>query len=71
MAGTIVTGKVIDIKSAFLVTTYVGSETLDTIVGADEIALVFNSSVSLRTLNVDVMVERLRDTLMEQIGKST
>lgn len=69
MAAKSIVGAPADVKGAFTVADLVGTETITATVGAGQVGLIVDSGVSLATLNIDTLVERLRDAFREQVTK--
>lgn len=60
-----------DIKDDFVVTTATAEAgAISTIVGVGEIGLIIESTVDLRSINIDVVVQRLVDAFREQVLKA-
>lgn len=58
-------------KHDFVVTTgTLETGAINTIVGVGEIGLIFDAAVDLRSINIDVVVQRLVDTFREQVLKA-
>lgn len=65
-----IVGTPANIKGDFTVSSGVlGTTDVSVIVGAGQVGLIIDAAVNLRTLNIDTMVERLRDAFREQVTK--
>ncbi len=69
MAAKAIVGTPANIKGDFTSSDLTGAETITATVGAGQVALVVDSGVSLATLNIDTLVERLRDAFRETVTK--
>lgn len=66
-----ISGLPTNIKSDFVLTSATPeANALSTIVGAGEIGLIIESTVDLRSINIDVVVQRLVDAFREQVLKA-
>lgn len=69
MAAKSIAGTPADIKSAFTIADLVGTETINATVTAGQIAIIFDSAVDLRSLNVETLIERLEEAFNEGVTK--
>ena len=69
MAATSMVGAPNDAPSAYILTVLVGTETVTIAVPAGKVASIGDSVVNLRSINIDVIVEQLRDAFREQVSK--
>lgn len=58
-------------KDSFVVTTAtLETGAINTIVAAGEVGLIIDAAVDLRSINIDVVVQRLTDAFREQVLKA-
>ena len=65
MAAVAIVGDIEQSKQQYVVSTLVGTETITATVGANKIAIILDSGVAKRSLNIDVATKRLAEALRE------
>ncbi len=69
MAAQSMVGGPNDAPSVFVLTSLVGTETINATVGAGKIGIIIDSGVVLTSLNVDTLIHRLSEAIREQVTK--
>jgi hypothetical protein len=70
MATTSIVGLPVDIKGNFVTASQpLGTEDVNTVVGAGQIGIIIDSAVDLNSFNIDTVLERIRDAYREQVLK--